>query len=263
MTGSLTRFAVIGLYLSLIGCSNITQQADRAPNRPKDVSNVPNAVPKVEPRSKYGNPSSYKVLGKRYYTLATNQGYHQKGIASWYGSKFHGRRTSSGETYDMYAMTAAHKTLLLPTYVEVTNLRNGRKVTVKVNDRGPFHENRIIDLSYSAAKQLGIVSQGTEMVDIRVISAGEKPVNSVAKSAPLTVNVPVAVYLQLGAFSTSTSAEQFKKKVQSQIEERVVVDSDGKLYRVRVGPLASVKYGDALASRLLELGFNDGHMVVE
>lgn len=263
MLRSLKCFAVISLFLSLIACSNIAQQADKAPNKPQDVFSVPNAIPKDEPRSKYGNPASYEVLGKRYFTLTTNHSYHQKGIASWYGSKFHGRRTSSGETYDMYAMTAAHKTLLLPTYVEVTNLNNGRKVIVKVNDRGPFHENRLIDLSYSAAKQLGIVNQGTGMVDIRVISAGEKPANSVINTVPSAISVPVEVYLQVGAFSKSMSAEQFKKKVQSQIEETVIVNSDGKLYRVRVGPLANVKDGNALASRLFDLGFNDTLMVVE
>lgn len=263
MLRSLKWLAVISVSLNLTACSNITEQADRAPSKPRDVTNVPNAIPKDEPRSKYGNPASYKVLGKRYYTLTTSQGYHQKGIASWYGSKFHGRRTSSGETYDMYAMTAAHKTLPLPTYVEVTNLNNGRQVIVKVNDRGPFHENRLIDLSYSAAKQLGIISQGTGMVDIRVITAGKQPVNTATSTQPPTIDAPVGLYLQVGAFSTSASAEQFKTKVQSQVDETVLVKSDGKLYRVRVGPLASIKYGDSLASRLLDLGFNDAHIVVE
>lgn len=262
MWQSLKWLAVISIYVGLIACSNITEQVDRAPSKPRDVSNVPNAIPKDEPRSKYGNPENYKVLGKRYYTLTSSHGYQEKGIASWYGSKFHGRRTSSGEIYDMYAMTAAHKTLPLPTYVEVTNLSNGRRVIVKVNDRGPFHEDRLIDLSYSAAKQLGIVSHGTGMVEIRAITVGEKPVNIVAKTPLPSTSLP-SLYLQVGAFSTSTSAQQFKKKLQTQIDETVLIKSDGKLYRVRVGPLANVESGDSLANRLLDLGFNHAHIVVE
>ena len=126
-------------------------------------------MPKVESKSKYGNPKSYVVFGKRYYVKDSAKGYVEQGIASWYGTKFHGRRTSSGETYDMYAMTAAHKTLPLPTYARVTNLENGRSVMVKVNDRGPFHQNRIIDLSYSAATRLGIVKTGTGRVEVEAI----------------------------------------------------------------------------------------------
>lgn len=262
MLQGLKWLAVMSLYIVVTACSTTTEQADRAPTKPRDVSDVPNAIPKNEPRSKYGNPASYEVFGKRYYTLTNSQGYHQKGIASWYGSKFHGRRTSSGETYDMYAMTAAHKTLPLPTYVEVTNLSNGRKVIVKVNDRGPFHEDRLIDLSYSAAKQLGIVSRGTGMVDIRAITIGEKPTNTVTNSRVPITDLPT-LYLQVGAFSTSASAQEFKQKLQSQINEMVLIKSDGKLYRVHVGPLANVETGDSLASRLLDLGFNNAHIVVE
>ena len=123
---------------------------DSAPKKKIDVETIPNAIPKKEPKSRYGNPKSYVVFGKRYYVMDSGKGYIEKGIASWDGTKFHGRRTSSGETYDMYAMTAAHKSLPLPTYVQVTNLSNSKFIVVKVNDRGPFHENRIIDLSYTA-----------------------------------------------------------------------------------------------------------------
>lgn len=263
MLHNLKWLIIIGIYLSLIACSSITEQVDSAPSKPRDVSNVPNAIPKDEPRSKYGNPANYEVFGKRYYTLMSSDGYHEKGLASWYGTKFHGQRTSSGEIYDMYAMTAAHKTLPLPTYVEVTNLSNGRKVIVKVNDRGPFHGDRLIDLSYSAAKQLGIVSHGTGMVEIRAITANEKPINTVAYIQQPTIDRSVSLYLQVGAFSSPTGAQQLKKKLQSQIEEAVLVKSDGKLYRVRVGPLANVESGDSLANRLLELGFNDTHIIVE
>lgn len=255
--------------LALVACGSIDSKQDSAPTNAPDVSNVPNAVPRDEPRSKYGNPAHYEVFGKRYYTLNTSRGYHKKGIASWYGKKFHGRRTSSGETYDMYAMTAAHKTLPLPTYVEVTNLENGRKVIVKVNDRGPFHGDRLIDLSYSAATKLGIIGKGTGMVEIRAVTAGSVSTNPIVEELEASnVNSgPVGLYLQVGAFSTASTAEQLKLKLQQQIGDAILISPltkpGGTLYRVRVGPLASVEYGDSLASRLLDLGFGNTHIVVK
>jgi len=142
-----------------------------APN-PADI---PNAVPKNEPLSPYGNPPEYERNGVTYHVLKSAKGYDKEGIASWYGPEFQGKRTSSGEPYDMYAMTAAHKTLPLPTYVEVTNLENGRKVIVRVNDRGPFAKNRLIDLSYVAALKLGIVASGTARVRVRALTPGGAP----------------------------------------------------------------------------------------
>lgn len=268
----------MGAFLFLVACGGVISTKDSAPKSPPDVSNVPNAVPKDEPRSKYGNPAHYEVFGKRYYTLKSGRGYQKKGIASWYGKKFHGKRTSSGEPYDMYAMTAAHKTLPLPTYVEVTNLKNGKKVIVKVNDRGPFHENRLIDLSYSAAKQLGIIATGTGMVNIRTVSAGYQqsaaseveyqPANQkVVKVKTPKSSAISGLYLQVGAFGSEKSAVKVKVKLQRQIDDAIlimpIIKSTGKLYRVRVGPLANVEYADTLASRLFDLGYNDSHIVVE
>ncbi len=152
-----------GLVGLLSGCSSTVDKDSQ------DISGIPDAVPKVEPKSKYGNPKSYVVFGKRYHTKSRSDGHVERGLASWYGKKFHGRKTSSGERYDMYAMTAAHKTLPLPTYARVTNVKNGRSAVVKINDRGPFHGNRVIDLSYSAAKKLGVVAKGTAMVEVRAI----------------------------------------------------------------------------------------------
>ncbi|MFW5427192.1 MAG: septal ring lytic transglycosylase RlpA family protein [Methylophagaceae bacterium] len=254
------------LYVLLVACGGGTVAPDRAPTSPQDVSNVPNAVPQDEPKSKYGNPAHYEVFGKRYYTLNSSKGYHEKGVASWYGKKFHGRRTSSGETYDMYAMTAAHKTLPLPTYVEVTNLANGKKIIVKVNDRGPFHDNRLIDLSYTAAKKLGIISKGTGTVEIRAITKNDNYA-SPAQVTTVANNDYVGLYLQVGAFSTLTSAEQLKAKLQRQIGDAILIaplkKPEGNLYRVRVGPLSNVEYGDSLAKQLVDLGFYDAHIVVE
>ncbi len=263
----LKQLALLSLFLTLVACGTISNK-DSAPKNAPNVSNIPNAIPRDEPRSKYGNPAHYEVFGKRYYTLKTSRGYHEKGIASWYGKKFHGRRTSSGEKYDMYAMTAAHKTLPLPSYLEVTNLSNGRKIIVKVNDRGPFHGNRLIDLSYSAATQLGIIGKGTGMVELRAITNGHVAASPVTEivDTPRSIG-PVGLYLQVGAFSLEHSAEQLKAKLQHEIGDAILIvplqKPNGHLYRVRVGPLANVEYGDSLASRLLDLGYNDSHIVVE
>ena len=202
------RILFIVVLTGLSACSAIsiiTQEKDSGPPPGSvDISSVPDAVPKVEPKSKYGNPSSYVVLGKRYYVMNDSKGFVERGIASWYGKKFHGRRTSNGETYDMYAMTAAHKNLPLPTYVEVTNLKNRRRVIVRVNDRGPFHENRIIDLSYTAAAKLDIISTGTGWVEIRAID----PVTYARSGTPSGTPPPDArqklpgIYIQVGIFTT-------------------------------------------------------------
>jgi rare lipoprotein A len=159
----LSPFLLLGL---LSGCA---ATGDKATDNFSDSMYVADAVPKVEPKSKYGNPESYVVFGKRYYTKDSSKGYVERGLASWYGKKFHGRRTSSGEPYNMYAMTAAHKTLPLPSYARVTNMANGRSTVVRINDRGPFHGSRIIDLSYLAACKLGVVAKGTAMVEVRAI----------------------------------------------------------------------------------------------
>ncbi|MEP7314197.1 MAG: septal ring lytic transglycosylase RlpA family protein, partial [Pseudomonadota bacterium] len=139
---------------------------------PVDVMAVPDAVPRVEPRSARGNPAFYDVMGKRYFVLPKAEGYKERGVASWYGPTFHAKDTSNGESYDMYAMTAAHKTLPLPCYARVTNLANGRSVVVRINDRGPFVGNRIIDLSNTAAHKLDMVRAGTAFVEVTVLTPG-------------------------------------------------------------------------------------------
>jgi rare lipoprotein A len=158
--------------------------ATPAPEPPPPAQSVPDVVPRSEPRSRSGNPPFYDVLGKRYFVLSSNVGYVERGVASWYGPGFHKVRTSTGETYDMYGMTAAHKTLPLPAYVRVTNLQNGRSVVVRVNDRGPFVGNRIIDLSYTAASKLGMLRNGTAMVEVRSLDAA--PVTAPTLDAPIT-----------------------------------------------------------------------------
>jgi rare lipoprotein A len=150
--------------------------------RPPSAETVPDVVPRNEPRSRYGNPPFYDVMGKRYFVLSSSVGYIERGVASWYGPGFHKVRTSTGELYDMYGMTAAHKTLPLPAYVRVTNLQNGRSIVVRVNDRGPFVGNRIIDLSYTAASKLDMLRNGTAMVEVRSLEP-------VTDGAPLTAAI--------------------------------------------------------------------------
>src|SRR6188768_445059 len=159
------------------------------PQPPPDVLSIPDAVPRAEPRGTRGNPPFYEVFGKRYYVLASSEGFVERGTASWYGPGFHAASTSLGERYDMYAMTAAHKTLPIPAYAEVTNLRNGKKVIVRINDRGPFVGDRIIDLSYTAAAKLDMLMQGTAPVEVRVISARGGPGSA---APPPNVPTPVA-----------------------------------------------------------------------
>ena len=270
------RFASFCLLLlaafTLVSCAEKTVK-DSAPRKASvDVDSVPNAVPKKEPKSKYGNPESYEVFGKRYYVMNDNKGFVQKGIASWYGKKFHGRRTSSGETYDMYAMTAAHKELPLPTYVEVTNLKNNKKIIVKVNDRGPFHENRIIDLSYTAARKLDIVANGTGLVEVRAIDS----VGRVAESKPERQGAPVRVayddkknqafYIQVGAFGDETNADRLQQRLVSLSPEQVKVHKGNvqgrEIFRVQIGPFYDVDSADALVVRLPDYGVTEHQIVV-
>ena len=146
---------------------------DTTPDYVPNVDCIPEPHVVDEPRSPVGNRSPYTVLGKQYHVMDTPGGYVEQGTSSYYGAKFHGRRTSNQEVYDMYAFTAAHKTLPLPSFARVTNLDNGKSVVVRVNDRGPFHEGRVIDLSYAAAVKLGIVARGTGRVEVRALAPGE------------------------------------------------------------------------------------------
>lgn len=243
---------------------------DSAPSRKLDPNTIADAVPRAEPRSRYGNPSSYVVRGKRYSVMASSKGYVERGIASWYGTKFHGRRTSSGEPYDMYAMTAAHKHLPLPTYVSVTNLRNGRSTVVKVNDRGPFHENRIIDLSYAAATKLGILGEGTGLVEVRALYPGQAapPAPSLAQGGNNAAHsVAPRIFIQAGAFSKRSNADRLRSRLDRNLQQSIriqqAVSARGTIYRVQVGPLPDVAQADSVSLQLARLGIGDAHIVIE
>ena len=252
------HFAVPALLIFISACGSIPTNRDGPPsNPPPDVRNVPDAVPRDEPLSKYGNPESYEVNGKRYAVLKERKGYIARGVASWYGRKFHGRRTSSGETYDMYAMTAAHKSLPLPTYARVTNLDNGKTVTVKINDRGPFHDDRILDLSYAAASKLGILSTGTGRVE--VVAIEPRPAGEI---------VADTIYVQVGAFAEKNNAEKLLDRLKqaaitSGIQTTSVSDAYAQLFRVRVGPFQEMLDAQRMARNLLEMGLNEAKIITE
>ena len=217
------------------------------------AEDVRDAQPRNEPRAAYGNRSPYEVFGKKYYLLDSNTGYLQRGTASWYGSKFHGRRTSSGEPYDMHLATAAHRTLPLPTYAEVTNLDNGRTVVVKINDRGPFKEERLIDLSYGAALRLDMIGTGTARVEVRAIDTSSMRLVEASDAS--------GTYLQMGAYNERSGAEEMARRLDS-FDLRPVSIADGDdLYRVWLGPYDSVSEVDKVIQRTVDLGFERPHKV--
>lgn len=226
-------------------------EADGAPREAFDVSRIVYPEPRAEPRSPYGNHSPYEVLGQTYHVRSTADGYHERGIASWYGTRFHGRPTSSGEPYDMYKLTAAHRTLPLPTYAEVRNVDNGRSIIVRINDRGPFHPDRIIDLSWAAAVKLDIEQAGTGEVEVRAITFDD-PVQTVTSPARLPV------LLQVGAFSERERAEAVKARLSEAGIEPVRSESartpSGSVWRVQVGPLDIIDVVFELAENIVALG---------
>lgn len=251
-------------FLTLVlisGCSTHTK--DSAPaNIPANILAIPDAIPRYEPYSKSANPESYEVLGKRYHVLRSGKGYQKQGIASWYGKKFHGRKTANGETYDMFAMTAAHKTLPLPSYVRVTNLKNKRSVILRVNDRGPFHSGRIIDLSYTAAVKLGIQKNGTGFVEVSTVAPGQNLNNAADKSKPEEI-----IYIQAGAFSNKTNAIELKNKIlaSSNISYRIQMTNhhNQTIYKLLLGPIISVAQADKMNLQLAKLGINNSHFITE
>ena len=247
----------------MLSACGFVPERDRQPDSGIDHSSIPGPVPRAEPRSRYGNPKSYVVNGKKYFTLRSSRGFVQRGIASWYGPKFHGRRTSSGETYDMHKMTAAHKTLPLPTYVLVRSLATGRQIVVRVNDRGPFHGDRIIDLSYAAATKLGIARRGTGPVEVRALEPGTK----VRSAARTRRSEPTRLFVQAGAFKAAANATKLRTRLATvsslPVRVRRAISNGKVMYRVWLGPVSSVEEADQLSEVLGVLGIESPHIVVE
>ncbi len=285
--GGLKKLGLIFLVAAIAGCSapsRYSMDTDAAPDTELDVSDLPDPVPVYEPKSRGGNKPSYEVWGKTYHVLPTAEGYKERGGASWYGAKFHGHQTSNGEIYNMYEMSAAHKSLPLPTYAKVTNLDNRRSVIVRINDRGPFHEGRIIDLSYAAAKKLGYYSSGIAHVEVEAITVAQfpadtsdnaavAPTTSNQRPAPEVVNTraqtsPLAAgygyYVQVGAFSTESAAQQLKHRVDAETKEsvyaataavsssnvRTASDAKKVFHRVRLGPFYDLRQAEQLLKQL-------------
>ncbi len=284
MHRSAARFCVFALALTLAACGGGKTKRDgpgsnRVPDLPGD------AVPRQEPRSKYGNEfkngREYEVLGKRYTVMPTSIGYQERGVASWYGKKFHGNLTSNREVYDMYEMTAAHKTLPLPTYVRVRNLRNNKSIVVRVNDRGPFVHNRIIDLSYAAALKLDMVGDGTSLVEVTAFNfdepSGDRPTSTTKTPRPAMISTPsvretetileAQIFVQVGAFGDpSNAARRLAVLSQSGVDNAFVHEDKStspSLYRVRIGPVADVVQYDLLVEELETLGITDPYLITE
>lgn len=254
-------------------------------DNPPDLDRIPEAQPRPERLSRAAN-NPYQVFGKNYVPMRSVGTFRQRGIASWYGRRYHGQKTSSGEVYDMYAMTAAHTTLPIPSYARVTNVANGKSVVVRINDRGPFHSDRVMDLSYVAAYKLGYVQAGSATVDIEslpsdgsVVAAARPPAPERApeparQAAPKPVQQPVqqskpvpaepapvmpvsseaaGVYLQLGAFSMRDNAEAFRAKVYKELtwlNEAIQVNAQGGLFRLRLGPYKTQEQAREMADRI-------------
>ena len=251
---------------------------------PPDLDAVPDAVPRLEPLHRAAN-RPYAVLGRSYVPATTLKPYQERGIASWYGRRFHGQKTSIGETYDMYAMTAAHPTLPLPSYARVTNVASGKSVVVRVNDRGPFLHGRIIDLSYAAAHRLGIAQNGSGEVDVQAIlpgtiaqspQASQPPLAAVAAAPPIAANLtpasaepvtaanvdappvsPVAggYSVQLGAFANFANARAFLAHAQNQLATAQVeakIRQAGGLYRVYIGPYPARAEAEQIGERITQ-----------
>ena len=231
-----------------------------------DVATLVEPEPKAEPRARYGNKSPYSVLGKSYSVLPDAKGYVERGISSWYGAKFHGYMTSSLEPYDMYQFSAAHKSLPLPSYARVTNLDNGKSVIVRVNDRGPFHDNRLIDLSYAAAVRIGVWPKGTGLVEVRAIDPEHPQAAAPAPKAKSGAREP-RIFLQIGAFAERANAERVGEDLRKGKIGAVVIDTrrinDRDIHRVRLGPLASVEAADALTTRVERLGLGTPRVAID
>ena len=259
------------IFVSLL-CGCISRPVYDGPPRTAGIALPGDAVPREEPRSRYGNGPYYRVYGDTYKVLDNSYGYQERGVASWYGKKFHGRMTSSQEPYDMYAMTAAHKTLPLPTYVRVRNLKNNRSIVVRVNDRGPFVHSRLIDLSYSAAMKLDMIKEGTSLVEVTAISfdepaPGRKDPAPVERIAHRVAEPEGNIYVQVGAFGEVGNARRrFSLLQDGGIGSAFVHEDDSStppLYRVRIGPISDVIQYDSIVEELQRLGITDTHLVTE
>ncbi len=246
---------------------------DRAPTRVVDISQVPEVIPEPITRTMAGNRSPYTVLGKSYTVMPTEEGYNERGVASWYGEKFHGHKTSNGEIFDMYLASAAHKSLPIPSFLKVTNLDNNRSIVVRVNDRGPFHGDRLIDLSYAAAVKLGYADRGTARVQLEAIVPRGDSGRTIANSNTTRILNPVSSvgaekYLQVGAYSRRDSAEDVSNKLRKLTNRPVFIRSvktvnNGTMHRVRIGPVSDNGEIDSISRQVVAANLGRPYTVTE
>ena len=278
MDSQINAFGLLLAPLLIVaGCGTAPQKAETPPPTsgkyysddgppltiPDNLAQVPDAVPRDEPFHRFAN-RPYTVMGQTYAPMVNRQPTKERGMASWYGRKFHGRKTASGEIYDMFAMTAAHKTYPIPSYARVTNVKTGQSVVVRVNDRGPFLSNRIIDLSFAAATRIGIAGPGSGLVEVERILPGVGVSDELAAALPppppmASVETPVvareggALWLQLGAFSSAESAESFRDHVGRSLDwllEPIGIARLDGLHRVRIGPYRNVDEAAAIGDKV-------------
>lgn len=246
------QHAAIAILVTLLaGCASSGRyniKNDVAPSHPISTKHVEDAVPQYEPYSLGGN-KDYTVLGQRYHIVTNPKGFKQTGKASWYGKKFHGHATSNGEVYDMYSMTAAHKTLPIPSYVKVTNLDNGKTAIVRVNDRGPFHPGRIIDLSYAAANKLGVTQTGTANVEVDYISVAKS-------STPHKQNQHPKYIIQVAASEHSARSQVLAKDLAQRLSVTSYVNDNKGLYRIYLGPFSDYNATQSALSKVKKLGYS-------
>jgi len=269
------KLFVVVLALAVSACTTVSRTETPPPapskgayykddgpgeNPPANLASIPDAVPRAEPLHRFAN-RPYQALGRDYVPMTSPAPFRQSGVGSWYGRRFNGQPTSSGEKYDMYAMTAAHPTLPIPSYARVTNPANGRSVVVRINDRGPFHADRIIDLSYAAAFRLGYADAGSARVEVEAVLPGTAPVavpsvTPVAAAAPTEqarVEIASGIYLQIGAFSSREAAESFRARIYRQLawlSDAMQIVAGGNLFRLHLGPYGSTDAARAVSDRI-------------
>jgi rare lipoprotein A len=244
---------------------------DKAPGRKVDVSRIAHVIPTALVRGSAGNPRSYEIFGKTYEVMRSEEGYAETGVASWYGEKFHGHKTSNGEIFDMYAFSAAHKSLPIPSFLQVTNLDNDQSLVVRVNDRGPFHGDRLIDLSYAAALKLGYADRGTARVALRsiVVDGLERGDSRAQPKLPIIRSSSSdKKYLQVGAFASRESAQERAADV-ARVTSRSPTISSIKtatgqvLHRVRIGPLSNNLEATEVSDRVVAADLGTPYVIIE
>lgn len=255
---NLVWLLLIALMTACTSSGRYTQRHDSKPERIRADIDFRDAIPRFEPYNP-ANLRPYTVLGKHYVPLKSGKGYTETGVASWYGQKFHGHQTANGETYDMFTLSAAHKTLPLPSFVRVTNLDNGKQAVVRVNDRGPFHHNRVIDLSYAAALKLDVLGTGTARVKLDIMHIDEQGVLTIGNTRAVDTQVEQALFIQVAALQDKSKIERMAQGLATLLHVDAHTPKDGEIYRLRLGPIEDKKQADEMLKELQRSGYEQAY----